>query len=479
LQIKNKEGKKTIFLPNRAQIDFVKNRTGRDIILKARQLGFTTLLQLLKLDRILCEDGITVATIAHRSNKTNDIFQIAKYAWDNLPDSIKQSFQAKYDNVRELYLASTASRYFVDLDVRSMTVQDLHISEMAFIDNVEELLASSLEAVPKDGNITIETTANGLNKFYDLWTEAVQGKNEFKPHFYNWTWDDTYQEQAPKDSEWKEEYKTLARDYDLILDIQPRFDLSDNQFYWYYLKARRLRNIVKQEYPTIAEEAFMSSSKSVFELFKVSQIVPERPIEVFKGVEIYKKPEAGHRYIIGCDTAEGTGGDSTAIEVWDFTNDVKEEVASFLDNTIRPDQTAYLMVELGKLYNDAYLIPERNSSGLTTVLKLQEMNYQKMFVNRQIDTRTQRSKNEYGWRTQGSNRDVMIDDFIELFENNKLIIRSSFIVNQLKTFVRLPNGKRQHDEGYHDDSLFASFLAVQGAKYHREIEILSRRKFGI
>lgn len=467
--IKDKRGNRVKFKPNRVQIDYMKKRTGRDFVLKARQMGFTTFEQLRKLKKILLNENITVATISYDRDKLDDIFRIAKFAWENLPEDFKALYGVRFDNVRELYLGNTASRYFVDLNMRSGTVHDLHISEFAMISDIEDLFASSLETVPKYGSITLETTANGLNKAHDVWQDAVEGRNEFTPHFYNWTWDEDYWETPPQNDSWREDYKVLAKKYNLISDIQEKYGLSDEQFYWYYLKARRLKELVKQEYPTIAEEAFLSSSISVFDLYKVAQLKALEPIRTFRGVNIYREPKAGNKYVIGCDTAEGVGNDRTGIEVFDLT-DMKniEEVASFRDVTIRPDQIADLLIELGNMYNEAFIIPERNGSGLTTVLKLQEKGYRKLFVNRNIDKKTQKQKNEYGWRTTGSNRDLMIDDFIEVFENGNLIINSNNIMQEMKTFVRKNNGRREHDEGYHDDSLFASFLAIQGIKYFRD-----------
>lgn len=470
--IKNKKGQKVKFIPNKAQIHYLNHRTGRDIILKARQLGFTTLEQLRKLERVLYYKNLTSATVAHNFDKTTDIFRITKFAWDNLPKEVKNAYNIKYETVRELSFADRASRYYVDMDARSGTVQDLHVSEVAFNKDLDKLFASTFEAVPQGGIITLETTANGLNRFHDLWEGAVQGKNEFCPHFYNWTWDEGYTEVLPESSLWKDDYQILAKKYSLIADIQPKFNLTDGQFYWYYLKARRLNEQVKQEYPTIPEEAFLSSSQSVFDLFQLAQQSPVDALKTERGVLIFKEAEPNHRYIVGCDTSEGLSGDNTSIEVLDFTDpDNIVNVASFLDNTIRPDQVASILVDLGKKYNNAFLIPERNGSGLTTVLKIQEKGYSNLFVNRQTDKKTQRVLNEYGWRTTRTNRDMMVDDFVEAFEKGAIIINSPYVINQMKTFVRKDNGFREHDQGYHDDALFAMFLALQGNKYHRSARV--------
>jgi hypothetical protein len=461
---------------NKAQRHYEQHQTKRDLILKARQMGFSTLLQLEKLERVLLKSNITSATIAHKQKKTTDIFQIAKFAWDNLPEEFRKIYKVRYDNVRELAFDGNKSRYFVDVDLRSSTVQDLHVSEIAFVKNLGDFFASTLEAVPADGRIALETTANGLNQFHDLWTNAVEGKSEFKPHFYNWAWDGDYVSTPPLDNKWKEDYKILAKRYNLILDMQSRFQLSDSQFFWYYLKALRQKELIKQEYPTIPEEAFLTSSISVFDLFEVSQLKARDVVRTIRGVNLFFEPILKHEYIVGIDTAEGVGGDSTGLGVVDVTDpDNMIEVAYLSDNTIRPDQTGELAVHIAKVFNNAFIIPERNSSGLSTVLKIQELGYRNLFVNTTVDKKTQKTKNEYGWRTTNTNRDLMIDDFVEMFETKRIEINSEVAIQQMKTFVRKDNGKREHEDGYHDDNIFALLLAVQGNKYHRSARVFTKK----
>ncbi len=470
--IRNKFQQKVKFTPNRAQVHYLQNRTGRDYVLKARQLGFTTLEQLRKLERALLEPNIAVATIAHQKDKTEDIFKIAKFAWDNLSDNFRSVYGAKYDNVKELDFSAIGSRYFVDLNTRSKTVNDLHVSELAFIKDLDDVIASSLGSVTPGGSITFETTANGLNQAYELWQDTVEGKNEFKAHFYNWTWDDGYFARPPESNQWKEDFKELAKKHHLIADIQSRFQITDAQFYWYYLQARTYKNLVKQEYPTTPEEAFLSASMAVFDLYMVSQLREGNLQRMYKGFRIYHERIKGHKYIVGIDTAEGTGNDHTSIEVWDVTDPNKKiEVASYLDDKVRPDQAAKLAAKIGVMYNKAFIIPEKNSSGLTTTLKLQEMDYENLFKTTVIDKATDTKRDEFGWRTTSANRDVLIDDFIELFEDGSLEINSWYLIMQMKTFVRKENGRREHDKGYHDDSIFGSGLAMQGMKYTQDVEV--------
>lgn len=464
-QIKTKEGNKVKFQMNKAQIHLYQNRTGRDIILKARQLGFTTLFQLLNLREALLVPNTTSATIAHKKKSANDIFKIAKFAWDTLPRDFKTLYDIKYDTTRELEFGAIKSRYFVDIEARGGTVQDLHVSEAGFIKDFPDFVASTFGAVPKDGRIVLETTANGFNHFYDFWQEARNGKNGFTPHFYNWTWDINYKETPPEDSKWIDEYQEMARAYNLISDIKNRLNLTQEQFYWYFQQARIFRHKVKQEYPCTPEEAFLTENHSVFDLYKVSQLTTQSILDTLQGFKIYKNKIDGHSYILGVDTAEGVEGDATGMVVIDATD--LEVVAVFHDNTIRPDQTAKNAIMIARHYNDAFIVPERNGSGLTTVLKLQEYGYNRVYRDRSVDKISNEVRDKLGWQTTKPSRDLMIDDFVEIFEAGEIGINDPEIIAQMMTFVRKDNGRREHDEGKHDDLLFALFMAVQGLKYHK------------
>lgn len=468
-QIKTKEGERMFFVPNRVQRDFSHKRTGRDYILKARQMGVTTCEQLLGLEQAMMFRDISVATIADKRERLGKIFQISKFAWDNLDEEIKELYDIQYDNVRELNFGSRGSKLYVSLDLRGSTVHRLHLSELNFFDDIDKSFASSLEAVPSGGSIMIESTANGLNRGYEIWQEAKRGENGFTPHFYNWTWDSSYREVVPESNTWRDDYKALAKKYNLIEDIQGKLQVDDEQFYWYYLKARILKERVKAEYPCVDTEAFLSQSGSVFDLYQLAQIKPVERIRVFKGWDIYVEPSKGIDYIVGMDTSEGLEGDYSSGEVYGLIEGRLVNVASFRDNNIRPDRFGALAIEVGRLYSNALIIPERNSSGLSAVLEIYSQGYKNLFYSKGLESR-EGGDMDYGWRTTAINRDMMIDDFIAGFEEGDIIINSPYVLQEMKTFVRKPNGKREHEQGYHDDSLFASFLAVQGRKYLRELK---------
>ncbi len=104
--IKNKKGKKTKFRFTREQDEYFKGMHSRNIILKARQLGFTTLECIIQLDAALFE-GAACGLIAHNLDDANKLFrEKTKYAYDNLPEMVRAANPAKNDRAGELVFAN-------------------------------------------------------------------------------------------------------------------------------------------------------------------------------------------------------------------------------------------------------------------------------------------------------------------------------------------------------------------------------------
>lgn len=455
------------FTPKPAQKDVYSKLTNKNIILKARQLGFSTLFKLMDLNDILEFDDKRCFTAADTADHAEDIYNTVRIAWDNLPESVQKIYRPKYSSRRQLYLQESRGEIVIGTSGRSGTAQRAHISEFAFMTDkqIQEVITGTFNSVPKEGQIIIESTANGFNWYKEMWDEAVAGKNGYTPHFYNWTWDADYQMQPPKDKSWKKEYIEIARAYELFEDIQERFNLSDPQFYWYYIKALEQKEKMKQEYPTTPEEAFLTTGKNVFDLLTVNKIQIESPKGRFmQEVRLWEKPKYGSKYIIGIDTAEGVDGDRSALFL--LNADTNEQAGEMISSSIEPHNLGELAVKLATMYNKSYIVCERNGPGLVTATKIRELGG-RQYINRSVEKIAKKSKNELGWRTTTANRDVMIDEFREALHNGDIGIKSKQMVTELMTFVWKDNGKREHQDGEYDDLLFAAFLAWQGKKYHR------------
>lgn len=492
-KIKDKNGQLVTFKFNKPQLLHLAERRGHryNRILKARQFGFTTLYCIDSLDEALWVPGTTAAIIGHEREAIDAIFEIVRRAYVNLPEEIKP--KTKTDTTRMLRFthrfdgAVLDGAIYVALKLRSGTVQRLHITEIAYNKDPQELAAGSKQAVPLTGYISEETTANGFNSFYDSFMDRWQrpaGPMDYKAYFYPWTSNPEYSlpgEIAEEDITPTE--KLLITDH----------HLTHGQILWRRWKMRELlrstegvglsgEQLFKQEYPLTALEAFQSGFGHVFDPEKIEAtmpVTPLTPLEVYtklenneemmtkaksllqKGLMIWEVPSPGKHYVIGVDPSDGSGSDNGVIDVWD--RDTKAQVAQFYGR-LRPDELAELTAEVGYFYNDAFAGVENNM--LSTILFLIKI-YSRYYYETKIDEKTLQKTRKVGWSTNTKTRDVMIDDFIIAFDEGALKIRSKYTLGEMKTFVKKENGKREHADGKNDDALFAGFIAVQMFKFDR------------
>lgn len=447
----------------------------RNLILKARQHGITTLYSIDYLDEALWVQGVSCAILTHERNANAKIFEMVKRAYENLPDVIKPV--AKYDTKTSLSFSHRFDGYpldssiYVDLKLRGGTVQKLHITESAYNKDRNELNAGSKQTVPITGFISEETTANGYNEFFDFYTECSQNPNvgelDYKTYFYPWFDNPEYTLQGSLDDKNMEE-----------LQLQNKYNLTDGQLIWRRWKMKELKKdqvgvglsglqLFKQEYPATATEAFQSGAGNVFNAEKIDNTHTERLLITGnslekQGFKIWHDVMPSKKYVIGVDPSDGEGSDFSCIDIWE--KDTLTQVAQYVGK-LRPDELAELIKESAVHYNEAYVGVENNM--LSTILFLVKI-YDHYFFTTRIDEKTLKRTKKIGWNTNSKTRDVMIDDFIQYFDEDLLHINSDMTLKQMKTFVKKDNGKREHADGKFDDALFAGFIALQMIKQYRD-----------
>lgn len=268
-KIKDKQGKVVTFRMNWAQQRLYDDMWFFNVILKARQLGFTTFIQIFILDRCLFEDNTQAAVIAHNLDDAQAFFHDKiKFAYDNLPDEVQQWRPYTARSAREM-IFSNGSRIRVGTSARSGTIQYLHVSEFGKIcakypANAREIMTGSIPAVPMGGFLFIESTAEGnTGYFHDICrraeklTHAVNEekalftKRDFKFHFFPWYLEPKYaviQPSTPIDPDLREYFDQFEAEHDV--------SLTHAQKLWYQVEASRLLEDMKQEYPGSSDEAF-------------------------------------------------------------------------------------------------------------------------------------------------------------------------------------------------------------------------------
>lgn len=464
-QIKTKDKQIRPIKPNNAQMEYLSNESNRDMILKARQLGFTTLKALQLLDYAIFNKNVSCALIAHKRDTVTVLFEIIRLAYDKLPADPRIKPKTSYENRNELYFPDLNSKIFVALDTRGETIHNLHVSELAFVENAEEKMLGILESVPKDGIISFESTANGMSGyFFETWEDE---KNEFRKHFYNWMLDPDYTEHTELSMEGLEmEYRPLQIRYELIPEINVRYNLSMEQFAWYIAKVRRHKHKTPQEYPTNEEEAFVASGRNVFHISDLKKHETRDPIDRLWGdLLVWEKPLKGFLYTIGCDPAEGIGEDNSVIEV--LNAHTGEQVAEFATNSVKPDILAGYLMEIGNYYNKGFIVLEINNHGLA-VLNAIKHKYYNIYRREVFDKNSREYKQALGWQTSQRTKPLLIDALEEAIRVLDVKINSVTTIKELKTFVQTDEQGKQGfgAEGSNkDDRVIALGLAFQGIKH--------------
>lgn len=483
MKIANKEGIIVPFKLNELQADFVDKMDKYNIILKSRQLGFSVLSCALSLYYACTQSNTECLLVSYSIDSATAVFEKLKTMYNTIPDLLKPSLinnnkkELKFTNGSRIVVATAGNKELA----RGMTLKFVHLSEMAFWkDNADKQLLAIEQALSPTGKLVIESTANGLNYFSEIFYKAEAGENLYKSFFYNWYENKTMfkQDHEYAVNVWKSRNNGNLPSVDELDEIEKDLyskGATIEQIVWRRLKiSNGGEEKFKQEYPSNSTEAFVTTGNGVFNAEKINTRVQylhkhiaknelrELPSELKEyygnSLFIYQKPIQGERYYFGVDCSEGLGQDYSVIEV--FNKDY-EQVAEFANNKIQPYKFAEVIYSLAKYYNNGYLVIEKASAGHSVIDKIRhDYMYMNMHKHKTYDERGKKKK-KVGFETNAKTKPIMVNAFRELFDINEILINSKGLLEEMKTFVN-ENGKYSHMKGRHDDRIMATCMAIQG-----------------
>lgn len=300
--IKGDDGEEDLvmdFKPNRAQRRLLARLHHRNVILKARQLGFTTLIAILWLDTALFSNSpIKCGIIAQDKDTAEEIFRDkVKFAYEHLPEELRERFPLSKCNESTMIFAHNGAIIKVATSVRGGTLHRLHVSEFGKIcakypDKAQEVIMGSIPAVPKSGILVIESTAEGQEgEFYKITkrAQATQEKGgklsakDYRLHFYGW-WE------APEYTLDPDTVMVTQSDHVYFNTVEQKigFTISPEQRAWYV--ATREADFsgdpakMWQEYPSFPDEAFQVSTDGCYYAVQLSKarkdgrVLPSIPV---------------------------------------------------------------------------------------------------------------------------------------------------------------------------------------------------------
>lgn len=488
LKIKTKEGGIAPLILNAAQKEYAaevfrqiaEGKPVRIIILKARQMGFSTVTEAIIYYLTSLQEAKNAFIVAQDSDATGNLYDMFRLYYEKVPDSIKP--MSKRNNAKKFTFENPSLRQIEQrrnpglkskitvqsaekkVLARSETIHYLHASEVAFwpASKKKKHLNSLMAALSKEpGTLGVfESTANGMDEFKKYWDDAVEGRNDFTPMFFPWFRMPDYRKPVPPGFELTEEEKELKQ----------RYNLDDEQIQWRRFTIRNDCNgdprLFRQEYPSVPEEAFLLSGEGIFDNEYIQRLmnmiaVPGEPheIDIVKKsiipdasgeLLIFKYPERGKRYVIGADTAKGkANGDYDAAYV---IEERSGEMCAAIRGKWDTDLYGKKLDVLGRYYNTALLAVENNNTGESVLNTLYNTcEYPLLFKHK---------KGDWGWNTNNATRPVMISDFKEAIRDQLFLIYCFALYKECLTFID-KNGKPQADDGCTDDCIMAYAIALQ------------------
>ena len=427
LKIRDKDKQLVPLTWNKAQKHFHANRTGRDLILKARQLGFSTYMQGELFRREVTSTRTTI-TLAHDAETTQKLRRMADRFYNHCKFNQIQparkyanSTLTTYPEFDSTAVIATAGNVEVG---RGDTYTDLHGSEVAFWPDAERIVAGAMQGGNPD--VVLESTPNGAQGFfYERCMEALRGDGVWTLHFYPWWWDDQYR--LPLDPEERIDYT------DEEARLIDKHGLTREQIKWRRSKQRELKKFFLQEYPEDVNSCFLTSGNSFFGDLSGNYNAP-----------FNAEYNEDHRYIAGLDF--GQTNDFTALVVIDHTT---QAMVDFLHiNKLEWSEQRRRIIEMCKRWNVQKLVAESNSIGSVNIEALM---HQGITV--------------HPFATTNASKAEIMSDLYESLHSGLQLMDYPVIRHELQTFVSSQTSSgvwRLAAEGDgHDDTVIALALANQ------------------
>lgn len=507
----DKNGRTVPFFLNDCQRQFVAEieRDSHDrpfLLLKGRQLGFTTLITAIQLSCAIVWRNFSGATLAQDSASTEKIFNgKARDLLKRLPERLRPHEQ--YNSARQLTFDQLGSKWScapaTDGAFRSQTLRFVHYSEAAFYQCSLAVMQAAIKPAIAEGAIEIyETTANGFGEFRDLWMSGACHNL-----FFAWWRADEYRRRDISI------VSRFERSDDLWIRERIRFlrdeGLAEDQIAWYcdtydqYMDKR----LIRQEYPCTPEEAFVASGDCAFDLDALSaQLVRCERLEPRRGrftyrvvcdqmrapgadtgvyewrMEeigfseepdgpwwIYEEPRSQREsegvvrrcpYVLGGDTA-GEGSDYYAGQMVDATSGA--QVATYHARHVDDDTYAEQMLAAALYYNSALIAIEINFSPRPMNVVVRKFRYRGVYLREKFTGIGGEPEQVPGFRTTAQTKPAIVAEGQSILRETPEVLSDVATVRELTTFIRVNGSQYEAAQGEHDD-LAMAFLIAQHAR---------------
>ena len=443
MRIEDKHRNLVPFRLNPIQRDMLVSSTGRDVYVKSRQVGASSIFIADFLIDCLTIEGTIAIIISYDEFITGRLLRKAQHFYNFLHELIptidKMEHRSTYEKTFEkmgssFYICSAGAKTFG----HGETIHDLLVDEYAYWppeSTGEKLFTSAIQSVPLSENTKVRfcSTPNGEdNDFFEMYHCAKErqryGGSVYTSHFYPWYIHPEYHMDInnpfllPGDDSLV--LKNLDPDEVNLLKVFEGMGCTELEAYdkirWRRYKmaemssARRsgeTRLLFSQEYPENDVDCFLQAGDQVYPPEVINEMAkdcyPALSHHMF--ADIWTGPEKDMRYLIAIDPGEGKVSESVAT-VWrlDKPNSDEEKLihCATLSGFFNQPDMADKVKDLGRYYNQAVLAPEDALDFVSYIKDYPELYYM-------TDPTTDRILNTVGWRTTKATKPYMIAETLK------------------------------------------------------------------
>jgi hypothetical protein len=409
-----------------------------------RQTGKSTTVVSYLLHYLIFNDSVNVGILANKASTARDLLARLATAYENLPKWIQQGVvvwnkgNIELENGSKILAASTSASA-----VRGMSFNIIFLDEFAFVPNhiADSFFASVYPTITsgKSTKVIIISTPQGMNHFYKMWTDAVNGRNDYTYHEVHWS-------QVPgRDAKWKEE---------------------------------TIKNTSQRQFTQEFECEFLGSVDTLISAAKLRALTFETPIHQNKGLDIYEKPKDKSEYLLTVDVSRGVGGDYSAFIVFDITTVPYRIVAKYRNNEIKAMLFPNIINDVARSYNNAWAMIEVNDIGdqVASILNF-DLEYPNVLMcamrgraGQIVGQGFSGNKTQLGVKMSVTVKKIGCANLKQIVEDDKLLFNDYEIISELTTFIQ----KKQSfeaDEGFHDDLVMCMviFAWLVQQEYFKEL----------
>ncbi len=467
LQIVPKSGIRQQLVLNEIQQAYCAARTPRDVVLKPRQIGMTTLEQARDVYLFLTKPGARVVTTCQSMQDETPLRLLAanyRLMFQSLRE-IGVRLDLTTENTAEWVIAARdsslriiqagASQEAASKKGRAGTITRLHLTETAFYEYAGDTLNALFECVPGveyGTEIVNESTPNGASGvYYEQFMAAVKGDNGYAAHFFPWFMQTEYRSMLKAGEHVEPE---TAREIELV----ERHGVSPEQLKWYREKVRlKGQHLTDQEYPTDSNTCFLVTGRTFFDNLVTEALLsharePAATEIVGRGgargtLRVWSAPARGVTYVMAIDPSEGTGGDPGAIVIYE--RKTGRHVAS-VHGQFPTWELARVAADVGRRFNEALLVVERNNHGHAVLQALdREYTYPNIYVG---------TDKKPGWSTSSVTRASALDALEDAHRNGEWSTDDPELLQEMRRFLINKHGKAEAAAGAHDDLVMAAAI---------------------